>query len=709
MISLLSWNICWGCMASDSSSKNDTTAAKLGLFCEKLKKKTGRNVCLNNVSSFLKKTSYDIIALQESKNWQDIYPSIKQNYFFINFTSTHPVNKSLVDITTFYNFKRFQLLGVYVGNVANDDVRPYQYILFQDIKTNKKFYFINLHNGHLISKPYLQKQLNSNNKFLTGKKNMDILITTDKITVNGQKSLFTNVSKQNYPLILGGDLNDHGKYNYWKGLHINKNWLSCKKKPPETCCTPVKNKYIWLGSPSIIYNANLREKNLGIELDFIFDITTFSSTACVTSNAVNNKDLNLCSTLNSLKNFCNADKFRSHEAKSGKLPDFIVDISKAKSKIIEEQRAIEKDEEEEPYQRYNEVLAYFFPWEIFGIEVGGYKHVPKELHDKLVKERNDLIHYYKQINYLKMIELINDTTYEISNPWFDCNNAEYLLVKYIKEYTCIKKITVTEEFVQKVVSNIIKELSKPVPYYEYGRTSLKPHFELYERKTPSRFTDFEVFTQTATPDFLTHIKKYNGFQSSLNLSKKEVASFSYNNFCKKNKYPLICRCLLVETQNKKNYGKVIIDDFIEEIFKGRLHRNWAPHKLLNLVVNPATIILPNANVILTSQIFDRDFAKNTKIKTPSTYHDYLDSLNIGLRTNRFDNDIKFGDYFLTSKDFTVIDENNIPDQLLKLKSSIKYPTSDHLPVEMKVEFKHSKTKKKHYSKSKSKSYKKKVF
>ena len=59
---ILSWNICWGCMAADESSEYDLTAAKLAVVCQE-NKVAGKPTCLFNVVDFIKKSDYDLIAL----------------------------------------------------------------------------------------------------------------------------------------------------------------------------------------------------------------------------------------------------------------------------------------------------------------------------------------------------------------------------------------------------------------------------------------------------------------------------------------------------------------------------------------------------------------------------------------------------------------------------------------------------------------------
>ena len=63
-----------------------------------------------------------------------------------------------------------------------------------------------------------------------------------------------------------------------------------------------------------------------------------------------------------------------------------------------------------PYQRYNEIIAIYFPWEIFGIEVGGHDiSVSKEFQAKVNENRRLLLEEFSTIDINKIIRMINDS------------------------------------------------------------------------------------------------------------------------------------------------------------------------------------------------------------------------------------------------------------------------------------------------------------
>lgn len=687
-INILTWNICWGCMAADETSKNDVTAAKLAIEC-KNKKKSNGPLCIDYVSQFLQINDYDIIALQESKNWKCIYMRLSERYNYVNFVSVAPWDPTVtVDITTFFKKDKYSFMGGYFGNILEGDVRPYQFMKFMNNK-RQPFYFLNIHNGHLISNETLNTTIMRNEFYIPKQKNKtntDISQLSNNDWIRNKANFTPRPKpKEDLPIIAAGDFNDHGKYNYWKNLKINDNILFSSEKPPTTCCTPVKEKYTWLGAPSIIFDPNVRKQILGIDIKFIFDITTFSSTACVGANGKRgeNLDYNLCKTNESLNDLCYEDKYKSHAAFSGRSYEkFLTDIEVVKDKILEEQHAIEDVEPEEPYQRYNEVLAYFFPWEIFGVEVGGREpKVAIEMIQQINHEKQILITEYEtlfgnndRLSYL--LSIISDAS-EISNLRIE--KGEYLLVKFLKFLKCsTPQIQINIDVLKEKLTLIIEKLKEHLYLYEYGRKPSEKYFSLFKlTEQPLRSTDFELFKQEADEKFFTHIKKYaKPFNSTLNKSDKLVfEEFNYTDFMKHNQFPLFARCALLNPN-----GEVNIKDCVDEIFKGRLDREWAPNGKLNLVINPATIILPNANVIITSQIFDRVFEINELLGQPRTYKEYVESLIIPNRSDSFNNDIKIGDYILHNNKFIEIQPNHIPSDFNKNELS-----SDHLPVEVTLQ------------------------
>jgi len=761
-ISCITWNICWGCMSANDQSQYDVTAKKLALRCKEISEAGQQETCLYSVGNFLNTANHDIIALQEVVNYEEILNRLNNErpetdkYRYINCSIKNAYGND-INITTFYKFNKLRPYRVYSSNIfSKNDVRPYQIILFRLIRTKKLFYFINLHNGHLISVSNLEKKLNTPIRYINLTNiewSLDLLIDDEnnyfeKVEQRVLPSLNSNngiINEQGLPVIAAGDYNDHGKYDYWNQLNLLNKQLGATA-PPLSCCTPSKTHIIWLGAPSVIYNPNVRRQILEIPLDFLFDITTFSSTACIVANSIagQNKDFDLYETYDRLYARCNSDMYRSHNSYSPTLKEFIRnDISKVKVKLLEDQQAVEKDHPNNPYLRYNEILAYFFPWEIFGLEVGKQSFSDVIFLKKVIeKRRKSYAGYYVKLltnaaRLNSILQKINNTN-KISDPTDDeiKTGNMYSLVKYFKVFISYNRRTqgpdfeITSEYLVEKINLIIQHLNKPIVLCEYYLDSFSNKFELALCPNDKRETKFDIFTQTggdAASNFVTEINpvpdfifeeqgvssgaKQEGFPDrvssgpdaksspplpprTLTSRANRLVSVPEFNPTAENPFPLVCRCLLIDTSNLPDtdqvkrqlrrrlsttqHGAVLLENAILENFKGRLTIN---NRQINLVANPSTVIMKGVNVVITSQILDRDYGKNPISGRPTEYNAYLDSLEIGLRTNSYNNDIKYGDYILISQDLSFATQNRVPDAFNK-----GILTSDHLPIEAVINF-----------------------
>jgi exonuclease III len=223
---IISWNISWGSMKGDPDPgvgmhPRDTTAAFLAYnLC--YPKRDTQDSCLNNVLTFLLKGDYDIIALQEVANRDKIIKGLGSSY---NHSSHIDTN---AEVITFYK-KKYKHLHHYGGTI-HDKGRPYLVLFLENEHIKKNIIIINLHNGHHITKPQLETNLSS--------------------AINSVPP--TTLTKK-FDIIVCGDFNDHGKYEYWrksdgtglkpfKNLDDDKNNIlkhsivSVSKTPPNTCC-----------------------------------------------------------------------------------------------------------------------------------------------------------------------------------------------------------------------------------------------------------------------------------------------------------------------------------------------------------------------------------------------------------------------------------------------------------------------------------------
>jgi exonuclease III len=295
-------------------NKSTNTASKLSDKCFELStgdKKKHNNICMRNVMDVFTKKEYDIIHTQETKNWLDLYEYLKSknpNYRYICLESN-----SQIYITTFYNKTKLELLGAKYCDLSNG--RSVILAKFKDLNTNIDFISINIHARH---KPIDVTIINNTEKYF-----MDT-------SIDNNGNLFKNNLKKNkffkqhtkasfigLPIILGGDTNDHKKYNYWKGIKLFNTLLKCNNKPPATCCSTSNKKNYFGYGDYFIYSDDFIEVKpntmipakypssdhapVDIELQFKL-LSSISSNTNTTNHPLNKSKLNsIKSKLNSSK------------------------------------------------------------------------------------------------------------------------------------------------------------------------------------------------------------------------------------------------------------------------------------------------------------------------------------------------------------------------------------------------------------------------
>jgi hypothetical protein len=268
-ISVLTWNICFGCMYSNTLSKNDVTAYALATTCEKKRDEhpLKQNFCLNNVVKFIKQSSRDFICLQEATNWNQIYAELIISYPTMSYIHNKvPISfnsSSYSDLVTFYDSSKFKIEYIKADNltpgsrVVRGDGRPYHILFFKEIATNEKFIVINLHCQHRWTIDKLERVLSNDlancvdltSSTLYSFRDVDTMPNTDTTAY-----ILSNASKFN--VIIMGDFNDQNRGNlllgnFWKGMSPFKyidpsldDHLSSLKniilktviEPPITCC-----------------------------------------------------------------------------------------------------------------------------------------------------------------------------------------------------------------------------------------------------------------------------------------------------------------------------------------------------------------------------------------------------------------------------------------------------------------------------------------
>ena len=261
-MNVLSYNISFGAMKSDENgARNNKSAKFLAEYCKELRKKEGRNICLNNVTEYLSKAiledKVDFIATQESSNWDKIYEQISElagGFWSLN------GSLGVEDMASFMKVSKFSKIDAVI--IDKIGTRPFHIILTNLEKIDKKCIMINLHNIHADPSKgspieFLEKNLsksindklgykipnmNSNYIFKSRGRNVGRLDLNQK---SDKEIEITDISKiiETYikPIIIVlADFNDYNN-KYWKGLTLFRGTpletiVKSTKPKNNTCC-----------------------------------------------------------------------------------------------------------------------------------------------------------------------------------------------------------------------------------------------------------------------------------------------------------------------------------------------------------------------------------------------------------------------------------------------------------------------------------------
>ena len=215
---VFSWNICWGCMASDETSENDTTARTLAIKCAE-EKAAGRDTCLGNVCKLIDSFPIlDIVGLQEATRIPDLQEKSERLKAMKSVVFSIRNKESIVQIATFYNQNKFRLIGAVCGNLdpTGKDARPYQIILFNYTLDGKEVLLIviNLHNG---------KQYNNITKQRTpgfSKEEIEKTLSNCLIDPNESKMVMGYLPNNGNIMATLGETKPDNLYDQFKGINI---------------------------------------------------------------------------------------------------------------------------------------------------------------------------------------------------------------------------------------------------------------------------------------------------------------------------------------------------------------------------------------------------------------------------------------------------------------------------------------------------------
>ena len=245
-IKVLTFNVFWAAMMA---SKKSADKGKLADICYTLKDShpDNKNVCLHNVVEFFDDIVkeygiLDFLAIQEAHGWKEIVKnSAHLNKMGYIHHSINLSNGATADFITLYNHKKYKLLGFKYGDLSEG--RPYHILFLTHLKNHKNYIFINFHNEHNFKETNLTEGLSKdltngilclNNKTKHKYENVEKMKGDD----------ITDLLNKYYHIITAGDTNDHGRFDYWKGIKpfnvepLNSINVSTQNhKPPNTCCS----------------------------------------------------------------------------------------------------------------------------------------------------------------------------------------------------------------------------------------------------------------------------------------------------------------------------------------------------------------------------------------------------------------------------------------------------------------------------------------
>ena len=271
-IKILSWNICWGCMAANVNSQYDITANNIATECFNRNKK-GNHDCLNNIVEYIDNEiiQFDIVGLQEATNYAQIYG--KSVYLNQKMGIIHnSCGRGPAELVTFYNKLRFKINAVKTGDIDKvNKGRPYHIIFMTDKIDNTEYICVNLHNQHHHPINILQQVLSENlaNAYDLSTDTTQYVLNLIDLQLKPETNIGNFISGKDFKLILLGDFNDHGNLDCWKGFvpfqytpfsNLNTLIVSTKiqQPPPKTCCTngirPLANNDILYGDYILISN-----------------------------------------------------------------------------------------------------------------------------------------------------------------------------------------------------------------------------------------------------------------------------------------------------------------------------------------------------------------------------------------------------------------------------------------------------------------------
>jgi len=265
----------------------------------------------------------------------------------------------------------------------------------------------------------------------------------------------------------------------------------------------------WIGCPSIVfsYKSRIRFKEIipTTCVNMLFSLAPFGSTKCVIDQHLKSlKGNKYCTRSNKVRVKCAEPYYRKHGSYSRRASGLVTTLKKTAEILKNEQDELNVKHGKNTAQFYNEMLSYFFPWDVVGIEIGGMKSkTPSKLLSELNKHRQVFIKKLTQLNKKSDQELsnkVNACKINIKNNNIaDIDNALFIFTKFIVLCECgAKGVTFTAQDLKRTAGVILDIMNEPLKLFEYGRKSQTDQFlfrELPKSKRMQRKHPFELFVR----------------------------------------------------------------------------------------------------------------------------------------------------------------------------------------------------------------------
>ena len=283
------------------------------------------------------------------------------------------------------------------------------------------------------------------------------------------------------------------------------------------------DRITWIAAPSIIFDYRnrqfiLEEFSNRTCINMFFSLSEFGSTDCLLHYDKNYTEhwraKDQCERIKFLKEKCFSEKDdKGRDIYTGwatfieKGKKFTTNFNEAKEKIIREQGYMDEIHKENNYQKYNELFSNFYPWDIIGIEIGGYFYNQTiDLIEKLKRRRQNLAYYYRAVKKEGSISRYIDQLNDAETNWKNSNVNDYILRKFITECNCFqdddKRLIINVTNIRTIIDRIIKILETPLQIFEYGRNNPSEYFTLQQLTLPA--VHHGEFTPRTIPFELLH-------------------------------------------------------------------------------------------------------------------------------------------------------------------------------------------------------------